>query len=135
MIQQIIYIFKEIIIYIFNKIIIYTFNEKIIYIFNKKIIYIFNEIIIYVVNERIIFIQRIIYMFKKLFTYSSKKLFSFNRLIYLFNEWIEVFLSLNISSTKYKLENWNLVTISSGFTKGAWLSPHGSGWMWVICKQ
>ena len=62
MIQQIIYIFNEIIIYISNEIIIYIFNEIIILI----------QRVIYILEETIILIQRIIHLFKELLLIQRK---------------------------------------------------------------
>ena len=62
-VQQIIYLFNEIIIliqriiYIFNEVITYIFNEMLIFI--QRIIYIFNEVIIFIqTNSREIYGQR-----------------------------------------------------------------------------
>ena len=126
---MIIYIFNEIIIfiqriiYIFNKLFIfqqknyfhstnYLYIQRIIYISTKEL-FSFNELFIHSTNylhfnERIIFIQPIKYI------YSANELKYFNS-----TKW-----SLNIWSTKYKLENWNLVS-----------NAHSLGWMFVTCKH
>ena len=80
----------------------YLYTQRNSYFYSTN--YLFIQRIIYIFNEWIIFIQQIKYI------YSTNELKNFYSS------------KSNIWSTKYKLEDWNLVFILHGFTQGTGLT-------------